>query len=174
MRLILNSFLTTIFASITIIGGFTNAALAQSSRTDAILASQELFETALSLADEVRQTCGCQNTAATLERISESATEVELESRFGSRADATLKLKDVIRGVRDLRRYLPHIPNASIRLRLKREILIAVNSAGAAVMGNQWVIVYAAPGPGSTEDSVLDTSLNGVEQNLNIDVNTEF
>jgi len=69
---------------------------------------------------------------------------------------------------------MPHIPNSSIRLRLKREVLIAVNNAGSAVMGNQWVIVYAAPGPGSTEDSMLDIGLNGIEQNLDVDVDTEF
>ena len=174
MRLVLNSFLSTLFTTITIIGGFNATAHAQSSRTDAINASQELFETALALADEVRSTCGCPNTTATLEKIADAATEVELEARFGSRADATAKLKDVIRGVRNLRQYLPHIPNSSLRLRLKREILIAVNSAGSAVMGGKWAMVYADRGAGSSEDSVLDTSLNGVEQNLSVDVDTDF
>lgn len=168
--------LSKLFLTLTLVAPallITAPASAQNTRIEAIEKSQALFESALDLADEVQSRCGCQNTAATLRKIADAATEVEIEARFGTRAEAAVKMKDVIRALRELRRYLPHVPDSRLKLEIKREILIAVNGAGQAVMGNQWVTVYAAPGPGG-EDAALDAQLNGVEQNLNIDVTSDF
>lgn len=173
MRYVLKLILTLSLAAPTLL--FTSQASAQSSRADAIEKSEALFESALNIADEVQSRCGCRNTAATLRKIADAATEVELEARFGTRAEAAAKMKDVIRALRELRRYLPHVPDSRLKLEIKREILIAVNEAGQAVMGNQWITVRAAPAHGyGGEDAVLDTQLDGVEGNLDTNVTTDF
>jgi len=149
---------------------------AQNPRQNAVDKAVALVNTAQDLSDDVMDRCGCQNTSRVLADIAEVAVDVEVEARFGTPATATLPLKDVIRKVRELRGYLANVPNRRLRLDVKRDLIIAVNDLGFAVMGTNWVVVHPAPDGDSEEafEAANDAQLEGIEANLNREAGHSF
>lgn len=144
-------------------------------RQDVVSKSTNLQDVSMDLAQMLEQQCGCPNSARTLYDIAEIGQDVELAARFSTVQEATGHLRDVIRKVKDLKGYVAHIADRSIRLRVKRDAVIAVNDLGRAVMGNNWIFVSAAPaqGPGE-EETVANVHLNAIDLNLNQQPESSF
>ncbi len=108
----------------------------------AVQESIDLQDTATSLATDVMNGCGCRNTANILTEIASLSVDIEMEARFGTAKSTAPYLKKVLYKVKSLKSLVPHIRDKTLRLRVKREISLAVNQLGRNIMGKGWSVVH--------------------------------
>ncbi len=132
--------------------------------------AEQLESTASDLSNDVSYECGCTNTARILSDIASLTVDIEMEARFGTAKSTTPYLKKVLYKVKDLKQYVAHIDDRQLRLRIKRELGLAVNELGRAIMGRGWVTVHAPAcdgSSGSCQDNSTDADFDAIIENIN-------
>lgn len=141
-----------IVAAMAVNSGFSLAA----DRAATIHESSNLSTIAADLGDDVLRQCNCQNTAQHLFKIGNLAVDVEMEARFGTSKDTTDKFKEVVRTVLNMKKYVRNMHDQSLKIKVRREIMLSVNTLGFALMGKNFPIVALACSSERTTDQCED------------------